>query len=66
MKIVNTSILFVVGALLTACSADIETINLATVPDIPNNMLHEQKSIQKELESDRKEILKDLNTQENL
>jgi len=52
--------------LLPACTPDIQTIDLSTVPDIPENMIYEQKNVHKELEKDKQQILKDIKNQEEI
>lgn len=56
---------FLAVSILSACSTDMETIDLASVPDIPDDMLHEQSQIQNELSKDKQQVLDELNKQEN-
>jgi len=52
--------------MLTACAPEIETLDLNSVPDIPEDMLREQEQIQKELSADRKQVLEEIRKQEVL
>jgi|SaaInlStandDraft_3_1057020.scaffolds.fasta_scaffold457283_1 hypothetical protein len=55
-----------VVVMLTACAPEIETLDLNSVPDIPEDMLREQEQIQKELSADRKQVLEEIRKQEVL
>jgi hypothetical protein len=49
--------------MLSACGPDVETIDLATVPDIPEDMVWENEAVSTELEADRKRLLEETNEQ---